>query len=244
MTVQFPTYSHSHQPTLQPDTTPLQFTDNPFITPGIAEDLHSLINGKPSGTNTTSAASQTSAVGVALDGAPEGLSAEGLLLYLQTRMQNLDGQVNGIFDKMQNVEKLRKLLTEMQTELNKLSDDQAETDLQTQSLETGQVGFENKMNQTIDNIEQIDPQLARKLRAMLNEEGQILYVQDGKYFTREVSNSRELLNNITKQLESGAQMDMIRLQSIMSARGTFIQMTSNLIAGLSEPMKTVVGNMR
>lgn len=244
MTIHFPQSTLPNHSMPEFESTFPQLANSDLIILDLTEGLRSKSYGGDFGTHTTSAAAQTTGIGVAPDGTPEGLSAEGLLLYLQTRMQNLDGQVNGIFDKMQNVEKLRKLLTEMQTELNKLSDDQAEKNLQTQSVETGQAGFEAKLNQTIDSIEQIDPQLAEKLRSMLTEEGQILYVQDGKYFTREVCNSRELLNNITKQIESGAQMDMIRLQSIMSARGTFIQMTSNLIAGLSEPMKTVVGNMR
>lgn len=172
----------------------------------------------------------------------DGLSAEGLLMYLETRMRDLDGQVNGVFSKMQDVEKLRKHLMELQNELNCLNDDTGEDDVLTAS--GSQKGFEARINQVIDNIQSLDPQLADRLRRMLGEEGQILYVQDGKYLTREVVNSRELINGVSKQLESGAQMDMIRLQSVMSARGTFIQMTSNLIAGFNEPMKTVVGNIR
>ena len=172
----------------------------------------------------------------------DGLSAEGLLMYLETRMRDLDGQVNGVFSKMQDVEKLRKHLMELQNELNCLNDDTGEDDVLPAS--GSQKGFEARINQVIDNIQSLDPQLADRLRRMLGEEGQILYVQDGKYLTREVVNSRELINGVSKQLESGAQMDMIRLQSVMSARGTFIQMTSNLIAGFNEPMKTVVGNIR
>ena len=103
--------------------------------------------------------------------------------------------------------------------------------------------YESKLNAALDAIEAIDPALAQSLREKLGAEGQILYVQDGKYFTNEVGNSRELINSTTKQLESSAQMEMIRLQSLMSTRGTVLQLSTNMVLGLSEPLKATAANV-
>ena len=65
-----------------------------------------------------------------LYGTPDGLTADGLLLYLQTRMNGLDDQINTIFQKQQDIEKIRKLLADMQNELNRLNDDEGNTELQ------------------------------------------------------------------------------------------------------------------
>jgi hypothetical protein len=51
------------------------------------------------------------------------------------------------------------------------------------------------------------------------------------------------LEGVTKDIESSAQLDMIRLQSIMSARQTAIQLSTNLVAALGESTKAIVSNI-
>jgi hypothetical protein len=53
----------------------------------------------------------------------------------------------------------------------------------------------------------------------------------------------QYLDGVGKDIDSSAQMDMIRLQSIMSARQTAIQLSTNLIASLSESTKSIVSNI-
>ena len=174
-----------------------------------------------------------------------GLSAEGLLLYLQTRLNGLDEQINGIFKKMQDMEKIRKLLNQMQNELNQLCDHRTKSGCCGTSHEAGKPeGYEKNLIDCIDAIGQIDPGLAQTLRNQFGVEGQILYGLDGRYLTNEVNNSRELLNSVAKQLESGAQLDMIRLQSLTATRGTAIQMATNTLATLNDSLKGVVHNIK
>ncbi|MCA9630808.1 MAG: hypothetical protein KC766_24230, partial [Myxococcales bacterium] len=61
---------------------------------------------------------------------------------------------------------------------------------------------------------------------------------------REVQATSTYVNSLVKSLESSAQMEMIQLQSMSSARGTAIQMSTNLIASFSEGTKAIVGNLR
>lgn len=56
--------------------------------------------------------------------------------------------------------------------------------------------------------------------------------------------AKKLIENAMKDLESGAQMDMIKLQSIMSARQTAVQLSTNLIASLGESTKGIASNTR
>ncbi|MCL2824916.1 MAG: hypothetical protein FWD57_13085, partial [Polyangiaceae bacterium] len=85
------------------------------------------------GTHVAGLSGSSGAAGASMDGVwagTEGLSAEGLILYLQTRMNGLDEQINAIFKKMQDMEKIRKLLNTIQNELNQLNDDTTNKDAQ------------------------------------------------------------------------------------------------------------------
>jgi len=226
-----------------PTLTTFQPPDMSLCEPGGLKG-HGLVVGAQNGSPSSASAASISLDG-SLDGLPEGLTAEGLLLFLQTRMNGLDEQINGIFKKMQDMEKVRKLLNQMQNELNQLDDDNTKKGCQgTQHVDGEAQGYEKNIIDCIDAIAQIDPKLAESLRSQLGVEGQILYGIDGKYLTSEVNNSRELLNSVAKQLESGAQLDMIRLQSLTATRGTAFQMISNTLGAFNETSKTLAGAIR
>jgi len=172
----------------------------------------------------------------------ESLTPEGMMLYLSTRMNEVDGEINKLFDKQKASQEIRQALGTIQTELGKLKDDDGLLSMPGDGTGTSEV--ERNINAAITEIAQIDPQLAEKMWTEMNKEGQILYVQDGKYFAQEVTASKSFLDNIVKDLDATAQMDMIRLQSHMSARQTAIQLSTNLIASMSDSTKAVVSNIR
>lgn len=183
-----------------------------------------------------SAVSSTSSyASIAFD--QESLTPEGMMLYLSTRMNEVDGEINKLFDKQKASQEIRKALGEIQDELGKLKDDDG-------LLTMPDSEVEQNINTAIAKIGQIDPQLAEKMWTDMNKEGQILFVQDGKYYAQEVTASKSYIDNIIKDLDATAQMDMIRLQSHMSARQTAIQLSTNLIASMSESTKAIVSNVR
>lgn len=59
----------------------------------------------------------------------------------------------------------------------------------------------------------------------------------------EVKATTEYLQGLTKDLESASQMDMIRLQSLMSSRQTAIQLATNMISALGESSKAIAANI-
>ena len=95
----------------------------------------------------------------------------------------------------------------------------------------------------INNIAVVNPKLAQRISEDLHKEGQVLH--DGQpCTTAHVDSTKEYLDATCKDIESSAQMDMINLQSLMGARQTAIQLSTNLVAALAESMKAVVTNIR
>jgi hypothetical protein len=59
----------------------------------------------------------------------------------------------------------------------------------------------------------------------------------------EMDVTMKYLDVVVKDSDSGSQLDMIHLQSIMSARQTAIQLSTNLVAALAESTKAIVSNI-
>jgi hypothetical protein len=169
---------------------------------------------------------------------PEGLSPEGLMIYLQTRMTGLDDQINRIFEKQRKIEAIRKELNAIQLELDKLKTDPNNPDALLEAP-----GFEEAIRTRLNAIREIDPNLANALEADLNQEGNALWVQDGWYFSKEVEIGKKTIDDTIKQLEASAQLEMIALQSMMSSRQTAVQLSTNLISALGETTRSIAANV-
>ncbi len=176
---------------------------------------------------------------------PNALTSEGLMMYLQTRLTGLDDQINGVFQKQKNIEGVRKALMKIQNELEKLEDDKAKKGLVGKQHEVGKddADYEKNIKAAIEEIKALDPKLGAQMEKDLSEKGQIMFVTDGLYFTAEVGASQEYVNNMMKQLESSAQLEMIGLQSTMSARQTAIQLATNLISALNKGTDSIAANI-
>jgi chaperonin cofactor prefoldin len=190
------------------------------------------------------------------------LSPDALMVYLSTRLNGLDDQINAIFNTQQNQQKVQSALSKIKAELEKLDDKSDPNklltmpDLETPAPDPGRITpsteplpapgtseIEKNINTQIEEIRRTDPNLAADLQAKLGQPGFILYVQDGKYFSNEVTNSTEFINGLSKDIENSSQMNMIQLQSLMSARQTAIQLSTNLISSLGESSKAIASNI-
>lgn len=169
------------------------------------------------------------------------VTPDALYIYLSTRLQGLDEKINGVFEKQKASDKVRGALNEIKTQLAKLETKDREPDSIIAS-ETGEP-FQNIRNQ-IEIIRAVDSNLAVRLEADLSHrESGILHERDHTYTTLQHTASAELIDNVTKDLEATAQLDMILLQSTMSARQTAIQLATNLTASLADSLKNIVGNL-
>ncbi|MBX3183838.1 MAG: hypothetical protein KIT72_06915 [Polyangiaceae bacterium] len=191
-------------------------------------------------------AGEASGVG-ALEDDIRHLGVNELIMYLQNRLSSIDSQIDGIIKKQQNMEAIRQKLNEINKEMARLSTEHNKTYTDND--------FAKRINELIDQIEALDPNLAAQLRDGLSQYHHILAMpDDGKpvvagkpgdnvYWGHEIAKSTDYINVIAKQLESSAQMDMIKLQSMSSARATAIQMSTNLLSAFTEGMKSTVGNI-
>jgi hypothetical protein len=169
----------------------------------------------------------------------DAMTPDSLIVYLNGRIGSVDDQMSDIFDRQKNSEKVRTELRAIQQDLTKVTpnnDEQKGLDLDST--------VRDDILERIKNIEHTDPDLAADLRAHLISDGQILSNSDLRYDTFELNGTKDYLNLVSKDLESGSQMDMIQLQSLMGARQTAIQLSTNLISALNESQKSVVGNIR
>lgn len=173
------------------------------------------------------------------------VSPDALFVYLSTRLHSLDSQINHIFTRQKSSEQVRTALREIQQELLQLpTTDDPNKPLDVPRYEDGTVMpiMENILAR-IEGLREIDPHLAETLLAKLSQKGGILYGGDNQYTGLELTASKQMLDDMGKDIEATAQLDMIRLQSLMSARQTAIQLATNLTASCADSLKSIVANV-
>jgi hypothetical protein len=181
------------------------------------------------------------------------LTPEGLMLYLQSRLDDVDTQIDGLFKRQQNISRIRNDLNAIQEQLQTLKSDTGvggNQGTQNQDLDhngtidsTEWAPHEQKIMAAIADIKQVDPALADQIEANLKSDSQVLSQLDGIYLTSQVDCSTKYISGVNSRLESSAQLEMIKLQSLMSNRQTAIQLSTNLVSALGESTKSVAGNI-
>jgi hypothetical protein len=175
------------------------------------------------------------------------------MLYLEARLGELDGQIDGLFKKQQDVSRIREDLNVMQHALQTLVSDPADKDPHgapnVDANHNGQFDrdelsdFERKITDAIADIKEVDPERGARLESELGKQGYVLDGRNGEYMAYEVKNTTDYLNTVSKELESSAQLEMIKLQSLMSSRQTAIQLSTNLVSALCDSTKSIASNI-
>jgi hypothetical protein len=181
------------------------------------------------------------------------LTPEGLMLYLESRLGDLDGQIDGLFKKQQDANRIREDLNAIQHALQTLESDPANKNaLGTKNEDANHNNqfdrdelsdWERKITDAIADIKEVDPERGAKLESELKKTGYVLDGLNGEYMAYEVKNTTDYLNTVSKDLESGAQLEMIKLQSLMSSRQTAIQLSTNLVSALCDSTKSIASNV-
>lgn len=168
------------------------------------------------------------------------LTPESMMVYLTTRLGSVDDQVQTIFANQETAEKIRAAIDDVRKLLNSLDEDTNK-----EALLKGSEGVLEDVTAIIDEqIALVDPELAQSIKSDLQREGHILQGSESQYRTLQLENTREYLDSVVRDLESTAEMNMIRLQSLMSARQTAISLATNLLAKLHDASQKVVDNIR
>ena len=166
------------------------------------------------------------------------LTAEGLMIYLQTKLDGIDEQIQEAFEKQQLAEEVRGYLGEIQNQLASL-DSEDGGDWQAEAVASAFQGLYDT-----------DPKLADKLFSDLNAAGLVTPGAKGDWDPPERLDGaqfrqfKEIVDNTLKQLDSSAQLEMLQLQSLMSARQTAVQLATNMVAAIGKTDESIVSNIR
>lgn len=171
------------------------------------------------------------------------LTNEGMMIYLSTRLEGIDTQIDAIFQKQEKIEKVRDALSRFNNAVDKYSSETPNND-----HVDGQPGWDAEINKILAEIQDIDPKLGAEMKEDLSAKDQILDndikgTTNGGYTTKEVENTLSYTKTVLKKLESSAQLEMIGLQSLMSSRQTAVQLSTNMVAAYGESLKAQVAKI-
>lgn len=171
------------------------------------------------------------------------LTPDGMLLYLQSRLGSLDEQTNDIISKQRASEAARKGLQGILNTKAHFGEEGGEVDVAL---------IANHLN---DIAHQVNPNTAAEVFTHLPEPIKKQLEFDAKSGTFEATGAKATLSKqdaqvlgtyvetAIKDIESGSELEMIRLQSLMSARNTAISLATNMMSAVGKGAESIVGNI-
>jgi hypothetical protein len=190
-----------------------------------------------------------------------GLSPDALMAYCQSRLDSIDGQVRTSFEDQQK----------STNEINQI--DQALSALKTYASNGTTDGatctaLENNLASVISDIKNTDPSCAA-LPALTQTYNNMVwsgtggtnggpqFIDGDKYPPQhvgeksgdndlsgdEIQSYIESLTGATATLNSGSELEMVNLQSLMSQRETAISLTTNLVESLGDQESKIADNI-
>jgi hypothetical protein len=167
---------------------------------------------------------------------PPGLSAEGLLIWCQNQLNDLDGQIHSIQGQAETNAKAKATLNDL---MNKIKDAKNHVGGDDHLADLGDQGMRD-INAAIDTLEGTNPELKDSLESFRNV---LKFGGDTKVSSDECDSMFTQLQNAASSVDSGNELTMINLQSLISKRQTFIQLTTNMTQAVDEGPKTIAGNI-
>lgn len=183
---------------------------------------------------------------------PGHLTPEGMMLYLETRLGGLDEQINVIMNKQKQSEAGRKALQETLNLLASCPEEGGEIDARKLAD-----GFDN-LAQTFGvaashEIEKVMPDSIRNRIGDGNNDGNwgSGYKSGSpdaenpplKLSKEDLQAAKSQFETMIKDIESGAELEMIKLQSLMSARNTAISLSTNMASGIGKGTEAITNNV-
>lgn len=177
--------------------------------------------------NTTAVSAQSASFGLHQT---EGLTPDGLVLYLQSQLSDIDAKIDRFMEKQRTIQDQRK---ELNTIANALAG----------------VGAPEE-GKTTSKMDSVMRDAFKAAVETLRDEGfdqkfidQFTDVNLKKLSPEEVEQLKTAVNNTIKDLESSASLDMIQLQSCISQRNTCISLATNLMSALAKGEESIVANI-
>lgn len=180
---------------------------------------------------------------------PDHLTPDGMMLYLETRLGSLDDQINVIMNKQKQSESGRKSLQET---LNLLSQCPAEGgEVDARELADCFDGLAQTFG--IDASHAIEKQMPDSIRNRIGDGNRDGNWGSGyqenpanpplKLSKEDIQAAKSQLETMIKDIESGSELEMIKLQSLMSSRNTAISLSTNMASSIGKSQESITGNV-
>ncbi len=193
------------------------------------------------------------AEGVGSSEGVQNLTAEGLLLYCQAQLNNLDREIHVLLSAQQGDVDQKDVLSKLQGTLNGYAPPASEKDINEceaaynkaiDALPDGEI--RNDLIKQRDKAIGELKELAAKARADLEEkEGRPVNPSEVKVevnsMTWEATTGE--VGRLGERISGDAELRMIKLQSFVSKRQSAIQLTTNLMSKFNQGLDSVVKNM-
>jgi hypothetical protein len=164
------------------------------------------------------------------------LSPDALMSYCSTRLRGIDDQVHAAFAKQQQTNADSSVLTQINISVPDHDLDMTNDD--DRSVVQGAI---DQLAAARDHIQ--DPTAKQALDAEINElQGDL--DGTGKVNIEDFKNATSgAVQKIQQDLNSGAELSMINLQSLMSQRQQAIQVCTNLVQSLGDQVNKIAENV-
>jgi hypothetical protein len=165
------------------------------------------------------------------------LTPDSLMAYCQSRLQGLDSQVNEAFVKQQHANQVSAVLSKLLGDpAMSIPGDKLTGQAATDKIEAAQAAIKEALTSLDPNSTE-----AQALKAVQENLGKLagkdLQVSD---FQNVVVNA---VSDVQKNLNSGSELSMISLQSLVSQRQQAIQVCTNLIQSLGDQCNKIAENI-
>jgi hypothetical protein len=181
------------------------------------------------------------------------LTPDALMTYCQTRLQGLDTQMNSIFTQQQKMNSESQTLTDLLAnpafELPTDEDlgDAGKTKQALQHVDLAIQVAEGKLNPNDPHDAALIKKLEEFRQSLFDGQGNPnpALLNGSDHMTSEQFNSAIIgkISGMQKDLSSGAELNMISLQSIMSQRQEAIQLATSLVQSLGDQCNKIADNV-
>jgi uncharacterized protein YPO0396 len=162
-----------------------------------------------------------------------GLTPDGLVLYLQSQLGDIDAKIDSFMAKQKLIQAQRKELNAMSTALAgvKVPEDGGTA---TSMGEIELKNYETARDRLDDAGVELDPDTIDAIDGVY---------KDSFATPEELKQLQSAIDNTIKDLESSASLDMIQLQSCVSQRNTAISLATNLMSAVGKGEESIAGNI-
>jgi hypothetical protein len=231
-------------PNLPGPQTPVQQSDNPDLYMGMA-------TGQAGGATASSPTDWSPSLGGSLP--PAMLTPDALMAYCENRVGSLDSQIQTIFAQQQQSSDLIKTIDTVANDVSVAGQNgvDGKTPGQLAALEQEIVNAINQAGglntptgaELNGALKSLDPTCTAVQSDPSTPASVVLQSSGASADAGQVAAAVKGLQNAAQDVNSGAELSMIQLQSLMSERQTAIQLTTNLVQSLGQQMNAIASNV-